>query len=81
MEAEVTYDREPNAPWWSASRDKFILYAAATMFGVMLWQIPSSLQAMREEHRHLLTVLQIQCVHDSKNHVERTECLTLELAK
>lgn len=66
-------------PWWASNRDKFILWSAAAMFGVILWQVPSKLDAMREEHRHLLTVLQIQCVHDAKSMRERTECLTLVL--
>lgn len=77
----VTYDREPNAPWWSVNRDKFILYACALMFGVMVWQIPAGISAMREEHTKLLLAVQIQCVHDAKTPTERMECLTLELAR
>jgi hypothetical protein len=72
-------DNEAITPWWAKNRDRFILWSAAAMFGVILWQVPSKLDAMREEHRHLLTVLQIQCVHDSKDTREQRECLTLVL--
>lgn len=77
----MTYDKQTRAPWWAANRDKFILYAAALMFGVMLWQIPSGISAMREEHVKLLLAVQIQCVHDAKTPTERMECLTLELSR
>lgn len=66
-------------PWWASNRDKFILWAAALMFGVLMWSIPKELAALREEHKSLLTVAQIQCVHASKDDRERMECLTLRL--
>lgn len=72
-------EHETATPWWAGSRDKFILWICAAMFGVLVWQIPAKIEAMREEHRHLLTVLQIQCVHDSKSAKEQRECLTLVL--
>lgn len=82
MESKVeALPTTPETPWWATSRDKFILWAAAAMFALLLWSIPSELAALREEHRSLLTVLQIQCVHDAKSDTERRECLTLELAK
>ncbi len=68
-------------PWWAVNRDRFILWTAATLFGVVLWSIPKELSALREEHKSLLTVAQIQCVHDAKNDRERTECLTLRLGE
>lgn len=68
-----------SAPWWAENRDKFILWAAAAMFGLLLWTIPAELSALKEEHKGLLTVLQIQCVHDAKDDRERDECLTLRL--
>lgn len=69
------------APWWAVNRDRFILWTAATLFGVVLWSIPKELSALREEHKSLLTVAQIQCVHASKDSHERTECLTLRLSE
>jgi hypothetical protein len=57
----------------------FWIIGAAVICGLLFWQIPKELGAMRQEHKRLLLSNQVSCVHNAKTKQEALECVTLEI--
>lgn len=72
--------------WWVAHRDRVLLGAFVLMFLGAMGIVPGPIAAMRDEHKALLRIEQVNCYNNADLIVDRQvrathqrRCLTLDI--
>ncbi len=72
--------------WWVAHRDRVLLGAFVVMFLGAMGLMPGPISAMREEHRALLRIEQVNCYNNADRiddfklrSIHQRRCITLDI--